>query len=263
MFEGKKEVEVDADEEFNEMYNSLRKKYEKPEKKIRNLSSLIGKAEIVLLAVLILGVFISILNPIFLLLITLDLIIAVVLVILKDKLLKNEKKKLKTEMIANFVKDINEGFMFDEEGELSERSYKLSGFDRTFNIFETTNYLEGYLDDDTKIILADINVKYEKKIDNKKIVDKKFKDVFDVFADEAMFHEVFDKQLIRTIMGYIKKFNIKLELIIEGSNVYFRFHNKDLINYKNFGSNEEKLCLWKYYCMIQLIYIIVDRINNL
>lgn len=303
LFEAKKEVEVDADDEFNEMYNSLRKKYEKSEKKVRNLSSLIAKAEIVLIIILILCIFISIINQIFLLLITFDLTIAIILVILKENLLRSEKRKLKKQFIENFVKDINEGFMFDENGELSERSYKLSGFDRAFNIFESKNYLEGFLDDDTKIMLAEIKVKHEKKIENKRIIEnkfegtfgyaninkkfteaikllnkkeqitstevvseknsKKFKDVFDVFADEDMFREIFDKQLIKTIMGYIKNFDINLEIIIEGSNIYFRFYNKDLISHKNFGSNEEKLCLWKYYCMIQLIYIIVDRINNL
>lgn len=301
IFDASKEVPINADDEFNEIYDSLRKKYENQEKSIRSLNAIIGKTEIGLVVFVLLCVLIAMFKPVVLIFSCLGLILAITLLIYRNKAIEEKQKKLKPEIVSNFVKDINEGFMFDENGEISERSYKISGFDKVFNIFKSSNYLEGYLDDTTKIILSDVDVKYEKNFDNKKTLEnrfqgtfgyvnlekrfeekvkvlikpeetpeelidyksKKFKDTFDVYANEETFRAIFDKELRSAIMGYIKNFNIKLELILEGSNLYFRFYNNDLINYKKFGSNEEKESLWKYYCMIQLIYVIVDKINNI
>lgn len=303
VFDVAKELPVDSDDEFNETYDLLRKKYEKQEKEIRKSISLVSKLVFLLGIIAVLFLLFSIIKPIMFIVVFLCIIFATALLAYKNKSIGAMQKKLKPEFLSNFFKDINEGFMYDENGEISERSYKLSGFDKTFNIFKASNYLEGFLDDDTKIILSDIVVKYEKNFDNKKSVEnifegtfgyvnvekrftegmkilnkkieshnleennvnktKKFNDIFVVHANEETFKAIFTKEIINMITGYIKNFNIKLELIILGSNVYFRFHNKDLIDYKKFGSNEEKLCLWKYYCMIDLIYIIVDKINSL
>lgn len=210
--------------------------------------------------------------------------------------LKMVKKKVefKKDVLEEFAIHIKDGFIYEQNGEISESKYRKSGFDKSYNEFFSNSYMDGDRDG-RNIGLANVIVK---RRDNK---TNNLKEVFNgafafsslklstneidimkvnstkntrekyfinslglyMYADDIGYAKrVIDESIIEEINNIKKELNLTLECMVNKDMLYVRFFVDNMNNTLLFGTEKEREVLYKYYRIINFMDFLSRKIED-
>lgn len=210
------------------------------------------------------------------------------------KILK-KKVNFKEDVLKEFANCLNDGFVYEKNGEISEAKYRRSGFNRTYNDFYSNCYIEGKRHE-KNIGLANVIVKKrtsgnERKykqvfkgtfaycdlnvsideIDLMKVNSSKNRKEKDSISSEDLYmyaedvkaaRKIISPEIIREIHRIKEDLKTTIELMAHRNSVYVRFYSENINNTLLFGTKNEIEVLYKYYRMIEFMDILSTKIEE-
>lgn len=209
------------------------------------------------------------------------------------KILK-KKVNFKEDVLKEFTNCLNDGFIYEKNGEISESKYRKSGFNRTYNDFYSNCFIEGKRNG-KNIGLANVIVK--KRIpENEKKYKQLFKGTFaycdlnvsideidlmkinssqnrkekDAISSENLYmyaedvkkaRKIISPDIIKEIRKIKEDLKTTIELMANKNSLYVRFYLESINNTLSFGTKNEIEILYKYYRMIEFMDTISKKIE--
>ena len=160
----------------------------------------------------------------------------------------------KVHIKLNFLKTENVSRSYYNSKSHTERYEKFQGIFATIKLDKMIN---SYIKiNKNKLNILDNNTKVE-------IDDEKFNKYFDMHSDDKeMATKIINYSIIQAFVEFYEKYGIDFDFIIREDTVYIRFYTNKIFKPSIFSVSKTKENLFTYYCILQFITELTDKVNK-
>ena len=218
-------------------------------------------------------------------------LILIIYMYFKNKKISNKKNEFKEKVLEEFAIHIKDGFIYEKNGEISELKYRKSGFNKSYNEFESNCCMSGEKNG-RKIGIANITIekhdkdnkkkiclfkgafafcelnenideidvmKVDSKINKKEKAEIKEENLYMYSEDIKYANKIVDEKIIQLVKEVKREFDITLEFMIHKNGLYVRFFTDNMLL---FSVSDEKEVLYKYYRLIEFMNEFAETIEK-
>lgn len=270
------------DKEFEEIYEFTNEKIVKEKGKLKEFKVDIRQSEALIIGIIVICIIISLITKveiaryIFVTVAGMMLIFCGIYTFSNERKIIEKQNKFSEVALSELTVRIKDGFVYEQQGEISGTYYRKSGFNRTYSDLKSIGVISG-IRDGHNVYASNIIVKTASKIAFKGIFtyaelknsfdeidlmrvnssnNKKEKyeipgtELFMYSESTAESRELVDDELISLLQGFYQDTKIKYEVMINKELVFFRFYEGEILTKPLANDKATKEFLYKYYKII-------------
>lgn len=235
---------------------------------------------------------------------SLSFIFFIITLFCKWKLQNTYTKQYKSEIISEFVMLLNPNLTYQPTSTPTriENVYRKANFDEIpFNNYYEDDYIEGFLDENTYIQLADISAQYKSSTDKHKeelfkgifaftksiknintsikikkdklnisnntnlikLDNQTFEKYFDVYSEDSITTlRILSADIMADLIDFYEKYKLEFEIIFKNDTIYLRFLTGNMFEPKIFNSSINKNTLFIYYSILEFVLELTKKVNH-
>jgi len=200
-------------------------------------------------------------------------------------------------IIPNFINILNPSLIYkpNPNTDIILNLYNQASFDNySFNRSYIDDYIEGFYTTNNYITICNIQTKFNrhpmfngifscsnlnKYITSdiqfsthnlqsnstlNKINNKNFKKYFNIYSeDTTIVDKILTSELTNILIAFYNKYYINFDIVIRNDKLYIRFLSCSIFEPKIFRSSLHKKSLYKYYCILEFVYEMNKKLNEI
>ena len=270
------------DNEFEEIYEWTNEKIAKEKQSVKEYKTDIRQSEGLIVGIIIVCIVISLITNILIAKYIFVTVAAMMLCFCGFYVFSNERKiidrqnKFSEFSLSELAVRIKDGFIYEQNAEISGTYYRKSGFNRIYKDLMSIGVISGsreghnisasnlLVKNNNKELFkgvftyAELNNSFE-EIDLMRVNSKNNKKEKYEIAGTGIFmysesteksKQIIDEEIIEYIIKFMKKTKIKFEMMVNKELVFFRFLDSDILTKPIANDKETKEFLYKYFRII-------------
>ena len=282
------------DNEFEKIYDWTNEKIEKERKRVKEYKKDVRQSEGLLIGIILLCIIISFITDVMMAKYVFITVAGFMFIFCTFYSFKQERRIIDKQnehsefALAELATHIKDGFIYEEDEELSGSFYRKSGFNRIYKELISKGVITGTKQSHT-ISLSNIIVKSQTKelfrgiflygtlnnsideIDVMRVNSKNNKkekyeipgaNLFIYAEDMRKARNVLTDEIIEKAINFKSEINLQFEMMINKNLIFFRFFDNDIITKPITNEKETKQYLYKYYRIIEFVADFINSIDK-